>query len=96
MMTEQENLADRMNIQERRVFDALVNAALNAAGGDFGFLDEVDHKSLGLSDQQFGGYVSQLVQKGLIYPPEDFDPSTNGKTKGQYDFPEEVRDWFNI
>lgn len=57
------------------VLDALAGSA-RGNGYDFGFSDEVDYKSLGLTRHQYAGYVSTLVTKGFI---EVFECEVNGK-----------------
>ena len=51
---------------EAKVLDAMKTAAMDATGGDFGLMDEVDYKALGLTGQEFGGVVTALGNKGLV------------------------------
>ena len=73
------------------------SAALDAAGGDFGFsseaFDEWRHTRPEGTLQQFAGLYGALVSKGLMY--SDDEAEVNGKLLGesQYDFPEDVREY---
>lgn len=75
----------KLNNNERDVFRALCDAAQAATAGDFGFTDEVDYKALGLTGKQYAGYVSSLVNKGLV---EVDNPVVNDRiVNGQFTFP---------
>ncbi len=56
----------KINQNEWRVLVACVDNALDTAGGDFGFSDEISRYVTDLSKQQVAGYLSQLDSKGLI------------------------------
>ena len=51
---------------ELTVYDALLDNALEQAGGDFGILETVNYRKLGLSGQQFGALVTTLQQKRKV------------------------------
>ena len=56
----------QLNINERQVLQAMMDNAEDAAGGDFGFIDELgDYVSM--NPQALGGYITQLQSKGLVY-----------------------------
>jgi len=67
-----------MTALETTVLAAMVQNALDAAGGDFGFMDEIDYKALGLTAQQFGGVVTSLQTKGLVNVDQPY------KVNGEY------------
>ena len=51
---------------EQTVLDAMIACAMDCAGGDFGIMDEMDPKALGLTPQQFGGVVTSLQNKRRV------------------------------
>lgn len=55
-----------LNTKELGVLKACATNALDAAGGDFGFTDEVPAYVPELSANQVKGYLSDLQTKGLI------------------------------
>ena len=55
-----------LNNNELGVLKACADNALDAAGGDFGFTDEVPAYVPELSANQVKGYLSILQKKGLI------------------------------
>lgn len=61
----------KLNRTELKVLKALAES-MSGNGYDFGFTDEVDYKALGLSKNQYAGYVSSLVTKDIIWS-EDCD-----------------------
>lgn len=70
-----------LNEAEKKVLDALYSDTMNA-GGDFGFLDEVDR--CGLTKHQFAGYIGSLRKKGA-FEYIDNDQVVNGKKlEGQF------------
>lgn len=84
---------------EKKVYEALWQGALDAAGGDFACLEEV--RVAGLGRQALGGVVTSLETKGVItvditYVNQGFNPRTGRQTKGdkvtQVCFPYDVRD----
>ena len=54
-----------LNEKELEVLKACADNALDAAGGDFGFGDEIKNY-VEMKDKQISGYLSQLSQKGLV------------------------------
>ena len=69
-----------LNDMEQRVLAHLVISS-EGNGHDFGFTDDVDTESLGISRRQLAGYISQLSQKGYIYclEGETFTDLSTGK-----------------
>lgn len=72
-------------------------AALDAAGGDFGFSSEayacwLDTRPAG-TQQQFAGLYGALVNAEVLW--SDDEAAVNGRLLGesQYDFPEAVREY---
>jgi hypothetical protein len=67
---------------ETKVYAAMKQNADDIAGGDFGMLDEMDVRSLGISRQALGGVVTSLQTKGYVnvYAPE----RVNGKLVQQF------------
>jgi len=57
----------KLNTSETAVLQALANVARDTTGYDFGFTDEVDYQSLGLTKNQYAGYVSQITTKRYIF-----------------------------
>ena len=55
-----------LNENELAVLKACADNAQDAAGGDFGFGDEISGYLDNLSDRQVAGYLSDLQTKGLI------------------------------
>ena len=56
-----------LNANELKVLKACADNAMDAAGGDFGFTDEIHaYVKEDLSANQVKGYLSDLVKKGLI------------------------------
>lgn len=56
-----------LNENELRVLKACFENAQDAAGGDFGFTDELHGYLLDMGDRQIGGYITDLQRKGMIY-----------------------------
>ena len=52
--------------KEQEVLDLLTANAQDEAGGDFGLLENVRYKTLGLTGQQFGALVTSLQTKGYV------------------------------
>jgi hypothetical protein len=63
-------LSISLNSDERAVLDAVVSAH-KWAGGEFTYFDEVCRELPNLTIHQVKGYLSQLVQKGLIFISRD-------------------------
>lgn len=58
----------QLNANEVLILKACMDNAQDAAGGDFGFSDEIHgYVSDDFSQNQVAGYLSQLQEKGLIY-----------------------------
>ena len=56
-----------LNANELKVLKACADNAMDAAGGDFGFTDEIHaYVKEDLSVNQVKGYLSDLLNKGLI------------------------------
>lgn len=55
-----------LNENELKVLKACADNALDAAGGDFGFGDEVAEYLPEMTGKQISGYLSQLSQKGMV------------------------------
>ena len=62
--------AAKLNAKETAVLKALADAADAATAYEFGFTDEVDYRGLGLTKNQYAGYVSQIVSKQYIFSSE--------------------------
>ena len=70
-----------MNINERNVLKAVLDNALDASGGDFGFSDEVIANGVeGLSKNQIKGYLSSIQAKGLIFIDDEMGQIEFNKT----------------
>ena len=61
-----------LNDKEIGVLKACADNALDAAGGDFGFTDEVPAYVPELDANQVKGYLSQLQSKGYICIDESY------------------------
>jgi hypothetical protein len=59
-------MAQVLTAKELAVFAAMIDCAMDCAGGDFGIMDEVDYERLGLTGQQFGALVTSIQQKGCV------------------------------
>lgn len=80
-----------LNAKEREVLQSLGNTAMDIASGDFGCMDEVDYAALDLNAQQFGGYVTALIEKKLIAVAEPYRVNDDeGPTIVQYTLDEEA------
>ena len=64
MATQKVNL----NETELKVLNACAQEVINCTNGEFGYTEDI--KVEGLSKNQLKGYLSQLVQKSLITPPD--------------------------
>lgn len=78
----------QLNEIELKVLAALNKQAQDCAGGDFGYMPNVDR--CGLTKHQFAGYISQLEQKGVF---EYVGWGVNGETNegGNYSIKEQHR-----
>ena len=56
-------MKNELTAKEVEVLNAICNAAIQYTGGEFTYADEV---ITDLNPQQLGGYLTQLVQKGII------------------------------
>lgn len=69
-----------INANELTILKACLDNAQDAAGGDFGFSDEVHgYVSDGFSQHQVAGYLSQLQEKNLIWLDEYQTDTSEGK-----------------
>ena len=70
MNNEQNNntMTNELTTKEIEVLNAICNAAIESTGGEFTYADEI---TTDLNPQQLGGYITQLVQKGIIYVSDD-------------------------
>tara|TARA_R110000851_G_scaffold210596_1_gene363181 strand:- start:896 stop:1144 length:249 start_codon:yes stop_codon:yes gene_type:complete len=57
-------MTNQLTTKENEVLNAICDAAIEYTGGDFTYADEI---TTDLNPQQLGGYITQLVQKGIIY-----------------------------
>lgn len=74
----------------------LWEAALNAAGGDFGFSGEayeLCQQQYGFSQQQFAGLYGALVNAGLVYSDDEVEINGRRLNESQYDFSDEAREY---
>lgn len=86
------NLSD----DARNCLVALWEAALNAAGGDFGFSGEayeIWQQQYGGSQQQFAGLYGALVNAGLVYSDDEVEVNGRRLNESQYDFSDEAREY---
>jgi len=56
----------KLTTLEQKVYDAMKANAMDCSGGDFGIMEEMDYRSLGLSAQAFGGVVTALQNKNMV------------------------------
>ena len=70
----------KLNEKEKAVLNAVADNIQAATAGDFGFTDEVDYKELGLSEKQYGAYLTNLITKKML--TVDFT-TTDAGTFGQ-------------
>lgn len=68
-----------LNETEQKILKSLQDQVQDCTGGEFGYLPDADR--CGLSENQFKGYVSQLVQKGYF---EYLDTNYSSDYGGQY------------
>ncbi len=81
MNNEQNNtMKNELTAKEVEVLNAICNAAIEYTGGEFTYADEV---TTDLNPQQLGGYLTQLVQKGIIDVSEE---DCNQISGNGYDF----------
>lgn len=81
-----QRMFDGLNPNEAKVLQALWGNALSATGGDFGFVEEIDHEALGVTREQLYAHMNALSAKRLFnwHDPE----SVNGEeVVEQFDFP---------
>jgi len=62
--------AEILNENEKLVLVALYQETLGCTGGDFGYTTDAWYPELGVTKQQYAGYVGQLVTKGMITQPD--------------------------
>jgi hypothetical protein len=55
-----------LNRLELLVLKEMATCAIDAAGGDFGLMDELQSKRFGMTQQELGGYVTALQRKRLV------------------------------
>ena len=67
-------MLQNLNQTEKQVLEALYQETLGCAGGEFGYIEDVDR--CGLTKHQFAGYVGQLTKKGCF---EYIDAETHGQ-----------------
>ena len=73
-------MKNELTAKEVEVLNAICNAAIEYTGGEFTYADEV---TTDLNPQQLGGYLTQLVQKGIIDVSEE---DCNQISGNGYDF----------
>jgi hypothetical protein len=73
-------MKNELTTKEVEVLNAICNAAIEYTGGEFTYADEV---ATDLNPQQLGGYLTQLVQKGIIDVSEE---DCNQISGNGYDF----------
>jgi len=58
-----------LNLNEQAVLRATIEEVRKCTGGEFGYTEDI--KVEGISKNSLKGYLSQLVQKGLITSPDE-------------------------
>lgn len=76
----------KLTNNEVAVFKLLVNASFDN-GGDFGFTDEVNYESIGMSPRSYSGVVGSLAKKGFV-AVETGGKGSDAQFNGQYQFTE--------
>lgn len=58
---------------ETRTLQAMKDDAQDATDGDFGFMDELESYLPGLTMNQIGGVITNLIKKGLVWVDDEYD-----------------------
>lgn len=61
-------MTNKLNANELKVLTACKQQIIECTGNEFGYMEDVDRGEF--TKPQFAGYVGQLVQKGMITPPD--------------------------
>lgn len=64
-------MKEELNVNEKKVLKAMIENALDEAGGDFGFTTNIKVK--GLTKHQIAGYIGDLEKKKYISVYHEFD-----------------------
>lgn len=85
------NIEVLLNKTELEVLISLYNETLECTGGEFGFASDA-RKSTKLNKNEFAGYISALKSKGVF---EYLDTDYSTTYGGQFEFVEDVKEFFN-
>lgn len=80
-------MTNALTNKETEVLNAICEAAIQYTGGDFTYADEV---TTDLNPQQLGGYLTQLVQKGIIDVSEEDYNQISGNGYNFHDIKESL------
>ncbi len=81
-------MENQLTTKEKEVLNAICEAAIKYTGGDFTYADEITTE---LNPQQLGGYITQLVQKGIIYVCDEEKQISGASGYDFYDIKENIQ-----